>query len=142
MKKIINGKVYDTDTAKEMAFWSNNLGPRDFSFVVETLYQKRTGEFFLLGEGGPSTKYAKSAGQNWWSGGSKIIPLDWESARKWAEDHLDADDYESIFGPVVEDDSKTTINLSLPVSLVEQLKRDSSKSGMGLSAYVEHLLSK
>lgn len=87
--------------------------------MEETLYQKRTGEFFLFGAGGPQTKYAESAGQNSWTGGSKIIPLSWDSARAWAEENLDAGDYESIFGEVAEDESRTTVTLSLSAGAVE-----------------------
>lgn len=140
MKKIINGKVYDTDKAQIVGAWDNGIYG-DFDSVEETLYRKRTGEFFLHGVGGARTKYATIAGGNSWAGGQMILPVSYEDARQWAEDHMDAEDYEAAFGAVVEDDTKTTINLSLPVSLVEQLKRDSSKAGMGLSAYVEQLLS-
>lgn len=140
MKKIINGKVYDTDTAKELAEWSNGLGPGDFSHVVEWLYQKRTGEFFLYGVGGPASRYAVSAGQNAWSGGAKIIPLTWEAAREWAEEHLDAEEYEEIFGPVSEDDSRVTVTLSLSASAVETAKRAASQAGTNLSAYIESLI--
>ena len=141
MKKIINGKVYDTTSAKEVGRYENGL-PTDFDYIEEVLYRKRTGEFFLHGSGGARTKYATSVGGNSWAGGEKILPISYEEARQWAEEHLAAEAYEAAFGAVVEDDSKTTINLSLPVSLVERLKRDSSKAGMGLSAYVEQMLAK
>lgn len=140
MKKIINGKKYDTDTAQELASWDNGGGWRDFHHCEETLYRKKTGEFFLFGEGGPMTKYAVSQGQNSWSGGSKIIPLTHETARQWAEEHLDGDDYEAIFGPVVEDDSKTVCSFRLSVSVQETLRRKASESGRGISEYLESLL--
>ena len=140
MKKIIDGKLYNTETAKEIGTWSNAGNWRDFSHMEETLYQKRTGEFFLFGEGGPMTKYAESAGQNQWTGGSKIIPLDWESARKWAEQHLTAEKYEAVFGEVAEDDSRTVVTLSLSVWAVEKAKRVASQAGVSLSAYIESLI--
>ena len=140
MKKIINGKAYDTDTAKELASWSDGLSFRDFTHVEEVLYQKRTGEFFLHGAGGPASRYAVSAGQNSWSGGEKIIPLTWEAAREWAEEHLDADDYESIFGPVAEDDSRVTVTLSLSAGALERAKRSASQAGTSLSAFIESLI--
>ena len=73
MKKIINGKRYDTETANLCGNTSYSYRG-DFHFWREELYQKRTGEFFLYGEGGPMTKYSVSTGQNTWSGGEKIIP--------------------------------------------------------------------
>ena len=64
MKKIIGGngkpwRRYDTETAKAVGSRDNGLSYRDFNHVEETLYRKKTGEFFLHGEGGPMTKYAK-----------------------------------------------------------------------------------
>lgn len=140
MKKIISGKLYDTDTAKEVASWSDGLSFRDFTHIEETLYQKRTGEFFLHGAGGPATRYAVSAGLNSWTGGEKIIPLTWDAAREWAEKHLDADDYQQIFGEVVEDDSRTAVTLSLSTASIERAKRAAAQAGVSLSAYIESLL--
>ena len=56
MKKVINGKAYDTEKAKPVAHWKNWGSWRDFEHIEETLYRKRHGEFFLFGEGGPKTK--------------------------------------------------------------------------------------
>lgn len=102
MKKIINGKMYDTDTAKKIGFRSNGGSWRDFSHLEETLFRKKNGEFFLFGEGGAMTKYSVSCGQNEWSGGEKIVPMTYEEASDWAERYLDADEYTAIFGDVSE----------------------------------------
>mgnify|MGYP007122074196 CR=1 FL=1 len=113
MKKVIGGKVYDTEKAKRLG--SDGKWDRSFSAWSETLYQKRTGEFFLHGEGGPATKYAVSIGQNMWSGSEKIIPLSPAKAREWAEEHLDGDEYESIFG-IPEDDGGERATLCVNIS--------------------------
>lgn len=133
MKKIIDGKRYDTATAKEIGSdWSS--APRtDFSFWEETLYQKRTGEYFIYGEGGPMTKYAVSHGQNEWSGGEKIIPVSYEAARQWGEEHLSADEYEEHFGEIQEDESRKIVSYSLPVATVEKVKRIASDRGISMS---------
>lgn len=102
MKKIINGKKYNTETAKAVGYWSNNYSYRDFNYCEETLYQKRTGEFFLYGNGGAMSKYSQSCGQNSWCGGENIIPMTENAAKKWAEKHLTTDEYEEIFGEVEE----------------------------------------
>ncbi len=139
MRKIIDCKRYDTDTAKEIGcdVYSNRS---DFGFWEETLYQKRTGEFFLHGVGGPASKYAETVGQNEWTGGEKIIPLSFDKAREWAENHLEADDYESTFGPVEEDDSKRLISLSLPTTAAETLKRLASETGKSQSELVAEMI--
>ena len=139
MNKIINGKRYSTDSAKVMA--ADEFGSvTDFGHWEETLYRKNTGEYFLHGEGGPASKYAESVGQNQWRGGEKIIPLSIEAAQKWAEEHLDGEEYEKIFGAVEESATKKTISLSLSESAIEKIKRGAAEAGMSMSEYVESLL--
>lgn len=58
MKKIINKKTYDTETAKPVCVYSYVFAG-DFRKVTETLYRKKTGEYFLHGIGGPASKYPK-----------------------------------------------------------------------------------
>jgi hypothetical protein len=101
MKKIINNKRYDTDTAQFLGY-AGYSHPGDFSFWTERLYRKRTGEFFLHGVGGAMSKYARSTGLNEWTGGEEIHPLSPEEARKWIEKNLDAEEYERILGEVEE----------------------------------------
>lgn len=102
MKKIINGKRYDTETAEEIGFWSTERSVTDFSYCEETLYRKRTGEFFIHGGGGARTKYAKEEyGMYGW--GEAIVPLTEGEAKTWVEQKLDADTYEALF-PVEDED--------------------------------------
>lgn len=139
MKKIINGKVYDTDKARELGTDSYS-SPRDFNYWREVLYQKRTGEFFLYGEGGPMSRYARSIDQNSWSGGEKIMPLSAANARKWAEDHLDADDYEKIFGLPDEDAEPVLLSMQLPAILAAKARQRAVEDGVALTAIVERAL--
>ena len=139
MKKVIGGKRYDTETAKEMGYDYYGT-PRDFNHWTETLYRKRTGEYFLHGEGGPNSKYSQSIGQNEWSGGEQIIPLSVESAQKWAEEHLSGEEYEQIFGEIEEDDSKKTVTFSIAVDAVELLARMAAETGKSKSELVEEMI--
>lgn len=60
MKEVrIDGKRYNINTAEFIASWDNDLPYMDFGYLKETLYRKRTGEFFLYGEGGARTKYGR-----------------------------------------------------------------------------------
>jgi hypothetical protein len=132
MKKIINGKMYDTETAKEVASCYHGEGPRDFRHYSETLYKKRTGEYFLAGEGGPMTHYAVSTGQNSWSGGEKIIPLTYSEATEWAEREMDADDYQAEFGPVSEGE-RVTLSISLPADVADRIRKAAAAEGISVS---------
>lgn len=133
MKKIINGKRYDTNTAKELGYYEYS-NRRDFHHWEETLYRKNTGEYFLHGVGGAMSRYAESCGQNEWCGGEKIIPLTLEAAQKWAEEYLDADEYEKIF---TVSDEKHTATFSLSESTIEAIKKGASAAGISLSDYIE-----
>lgn len=101
MKKVINGKMYNTDTAVDKGKWWNGYSTTDFHYVYETLYQKKTGEFFLYGEGGSLSQYAQPCGTGQ-CGGEEIIPMTESEAKEWSEEKLDADEYIEIFGEVEE----------------------------------------
>ena len=136
MKKIINGKVYDTETAKLIGEFSQCENSENY-WCIESLFQKKTGEFFLYGQGGNASKYAVSGKNNTWAGGEQIIPLNYDAAREWAEDHLSVGHYAAIFGAIREDDTKSTLTLYLSVSAIERAKRAASQAGLSLSAYIE-----
>lgn len=142
MKKIISGKVYDTEKAKELGMYANYGNWRDFNHIEETLYRKKTGEFFLFGEGGPNTKYAERVESNSWTGGSRIMPMSYDEAKAWAEEHLTADEYEEIFGEIVEDDGsgKQVVSISVSPARWELAKREAAKRGIGISEYIESLI--
>lgn len=140
MKKIISGKVYDTETAQKVGYWSNNLGYRDFNWREESLYRKKTGEYFLHGAGGPRTNYAERVG-NMWGSGERIMPLTFTEAKAWAEEHLDGEEYEEIFGEVAEDGSRIQVCYSLAASTVETIKRRAAEGGISASEYVDRLVS-
>ena len=103
MRKIIAGKLYDTETAHEVGNWSQGAYG-DLDSISETIYHKRTGEYFLHGRGGARTRYAHRDSLGDWTGGESITPLSPAKAREWAEGHLDTDAYESEFGTPDEGD--------------------------------------
>lgn len=142
MKKIIDGKKYDTDTAQQIAEYSNMTDVRDFHYTCETLYRKRTGEYFIYGEGGPMTQYAESRGQNLWSGGQSISPVDYDTAREWMEGHASVDAYEKEFGDIDDDGTRVVKTLSLASADAERLARKASEAGMSQSELVTSLLEK
>lgn len=141
MKKIINGKVYSTETAQEVGSWSNSLSYRDFNHCEETLYRKKTGEYFIHGVGGPRSPYAEHT-VNSWSGGSAIRPLTFDEARKWAEEKLSAEEYEAIFGEVSEDETDCLISAIIKASNRERIRRAVEQSGKTIGAILDELIEK
>lgn len=78
-KKVINGKMYNTATAKMVASWCHRGSYNAYyldSLTREELYVKRTGEYFLSCEGGTSTEY---------SGRQILRPLSEKEAREWVD---------------------------------------------------------
>lgn len=133
MNKIINGKRYNTESAKKLAVYSHG-SRNDFGFYTETLYRKNTGELFLHGEGYAASKYAEVAGRNEWKPGEKIIPLDESAARKWAEQNLTGDEYEKIFGAVQETEPETKlVRISAETSaILEKIKAKTGDTYMSI----------
>lgn len=98
MKRIIKGKLYDTETALEIGRYDNGALPDKFDWICETLYCKRTGEFFIHGEGGARTIYASSPRPDTWASGEAIVPLTYDDAREFAQSKLTTSEYEAAFG--------------------------------------------
>ena len=137
MKKIISNRVYDTETARDVGTYYSPLSRTDFGYWEETLYRKKTGEYFVYGEGGPMSRYAVVCGQNEWKGGEKILPMSFEDARQWAEEYLSADAYEKEFGiPEEGYDDTVTVSFTLPSSLVDRLRREAAEGATSMSAIV------
>lgn len=101
MRKIINGKKYDTETAEQLASYWNELSTRDFRHMTERLFRKKNGEYFLYGKGGPASAYAKVL-LDGCTEGERIVPLSEQEAKAWAEKKVHCDEYEAIFGEVEE----------------------------------------
>lgn len=142
MKKIINGKLYDTDKAAYLGY-DLYAGPRDLKYWREELYRKRTGEFFLYGQGGPDSKYAvASITGSGWDGGEKIIPLSYDKAKEWVENHLSVEAYGAIFDLPDEDSEPVTISAQLPADLVARARSKAQAQGTSLTAIIEAALSR
>ena len=104
MKKIINGKRYDTASAIEIGSYTSPGSSSDFESWSGSLYRtKRSGQYFMAGEGGPMSRFAQSNGQNSWSGGEDLIPMSKDEALEFAEQYLDSDEIEDHFADVIED---------------------------------------
>lgn len=101
MKKIINSKMYNTDTATQIGVY-NYLCPGQLAYVCETLYRKTTGEYFLAGEGGAASQYARPTEDGNMTGGWGIVPMTQQEAMAWTEEYLDAETYIATFGDVPE----------------------------------------
>ncbi|HIZ19335.1 MAG TPA: hypothetical protein H9674_00550 [Firmicutes bacterium] len=76
MKKTIRKRVYDTETAERLAAYNVSYfgDPAGYS---ETLYKTEDGHYFLHGQGGEGSPYAKES----------LKPLSAANAEKWLAAH-------------------------------------------------------
>lgn len=86
MKRVINGKVYNTETADELHTYAPYENTSDFHFFTETLYVTKKGAYFVAGEGGAMSAYAESLGGGSYGGGSGIRVLSKAEAMEWLEE--------------------------------------------------------
>lgn len=98
MKKIILGKLYDTETAKLIGTYSSSNLQIDEENVIEELYQKENGEFFIYGKDKNSSVYCAPSIHDYCPNGHYIYVLDEELAQDWIASYLDADVFIKLFG--------------------------------------------
>lgn len=103
MKRIIEGKRYDTETATEVATWNNGRGSSDFRALTETLYRTPKGCWFLYYDGGAMTYAAVPCGNNATSGSSGINRVSENEAKVWLESHNRIEALEQYFADQLED---------------------------------------
>lgn len=141
MRKIINGRRYDTATAKLVGTYETGyIG--DFDWRNEKLYMKSTGEFFLAGKGGARTRWA-SRTIDGFSSGDGILPLTLEEAREWAEEHLSVKEVENLFRiPSDAETGKKIQTFSLSQTAIAGLKRLAQTCQTSRSNIIEQLVSK
>lgn len=140
MKKVIDGALYNTDTAKYLGSWHSNT-PGDFNYCEERLYRTKSGKYFIHGEGGPMTRYSQSCGNNNWQGGEAIEPMSPVAAREWAEENLDADEFTEIFGvPDEAADGREALNISVPAEIKRKLETMREETGKSISQIITELV--
>ncbi|HHT9136441.1 MAG TPA: hypothetical protein ACFYEK_04260 [Candidatus Wunengus sp. YC60] len=103
MKQVIDGKLYNTETAELLHEWSNGKFTSDFGHCAEALYKTKKGAYFIAGEGGAMTGYARSCGTNSTCGGSGIRVLTEVEAMEWLENHEGTEALEQYFGDKIDE---------------------------------------
>lgn len=101
MRKIINRKIYDTNTATEIAEASSGRYG-DFDYCKETLYLSPKGQYFLHGTGGAASKYAVQ-GNGFATGSQDLKILDKDEALAWLEKINAVEAIEKHFGGEIEE---------------------------------------
>ncbi len=114
MKKVIGGKLYDTETAELVHKWDNGRYANDFRYRSKSLFRTKKGNWFLYHVGGPMTDMGQSCGSNNVCGSSdkeltpayeiyKIEPISPEDALRFLESHDGAEVALKYFAEQIEE---------------------------------------
>lgn len=129
MKITKNRLVYDTERATLVAFSSCS------SSTFQALYRKRTGKYFFY--------YCVVNSEGLKS--EEIEPIDFETARKFSENHMTRADFLQEFEPLAPAEAgkggkKKYISVYLPESVIQAATVKAHSEGTSLSVLVERLL--
>lgn len=126
VKRIIDGKTYNTETATQVGGWSDDEQGRTYG---DYLYQTRFGAFF---------RYTSLDGADE-DDHDTITPLTPDEARKWLEDKVSWNPalIESLFGEMPEAGSgEIKFTLRLPESLKNRLAARAEENKQSLNAWI------
>jgi|SRR5215472_2324909 len=98
MKRIIDGKRYDTDTAEHVAEVGNDYNRSDFRWEVSNVYTTKRAAWFIAGKGGPMSRWARKVeGGGTWTDGEGLEVLTQDEARELLEQHNAIEALEQYF---------------------------------------------
>ncbi len=105
MRKIIDGKRYDTETAEYLGCDETaGIGQNDFHYYCEELYRTPRGNYFLYGKGHGLTRWATHNADGMRGWGSGIEPMSKEEALSWAQQSdMSTKEIEAEFADCIED---------------------------------------
>jgi hypothetical protein len=87
MRRVINGKRYDTDQASLIHQWDNGKYVSDFHYRSKDLYRTAKGAWFLHHVGGAFTDMGRPVGNNGRGGSADIEPISDADAQAFLESH-------------------------------------------------------
>lgn len=122
MKKVINQRRYNTETAENVGQISDN-GCNE----TEILYQKNTGEYFLY------TKKSEDGTEN-------LHPLDYDQAKSWAKAYLNPEKYKSLFETIPDNEAKQKFAITVKACNIEKLKRLAAKRDKTRGDIIDELI--
>lgn len=127
MKRIVDGKTYNTDTATKIDHKWDERHPEAF----DILYQTRHGAFFRYYGG--ETNYGDPF--------EVVKPLSPVEAQAWLEDGNFVDHIERLFGEQPEaGESESRITVRIPDSLKARIEALAHANGQSLNAWIMRCL--
>lgn len=139
MKKYIQGRKFDTSTAKQVWTKNNGFGVNALNYTEETLYLKKSGVYFLYQKSGPLGDFAIKKGQEN-VGRELITPLTYKEALKWASNKIPSEIFSKYFDKPTEDQTRVIRSYSFSKQAVAILKRANQVTGIDQSDLLEKLI--
>jgi len=102
VRQVIEGKLYDTETATLIHNWTNGRYAGDFKFREKSLFCTKKGAYFIHHVGGAMTDMAVPAG-NGMGGSQSIEPIDETTAIRFLESHGGSEKIIEYFPEYVEE---------------------------------------
>lgn len=104
MLRIINGKRYNTETAVDILALDCGIDSRsDFRWEDTELYRTKNGNWFVCGQGGPMSRWARGNRSTGYSSGSGLMPISAEEAQAILEEHGQTKLVEQYFSDNISD---------------------------------------
>ena len=138
MKKIIEGRVYNTETAKLLGEFSYS-NRRDFNYFSEKLYRTKSGAYFLYGEGpGQQILQAGRAKQmDRRRGDPRYVTTRQEHGQRNILTPINT----QIFGePEEAGDERVALNLTISATTKAKLEKMREDTGKSMSQIVEDMI--
>jgi len=127
MYTVIKNKVYNTETAREIARC-------EYGTITETLYRKQTGEYFMHFHDTAASDSDRRAG---WKGKDKVAPYDFETARAWAELSLEKEQYSRLFEGTTKEADTVAMTFKIKKASAAKLRKLQSETGESVSDLLE-----
>lgn len=116
MKRIINGKVLNTDTAKMIA----TIIIDKEKDIIESLYRTKSGTYFIYSVF-PKSNIGKL------DMSEEIVLISYAQADEWAKKHLTESEYNDWFG--TGSDESVTITVNITKEIYNVLKKEKELTG-------------
>ena len=103
MRRVIEGKIYDTTTANRIVdVSSSGVSPSDFRWHETALYRTNKGAWFVAGRGNAMSRWAQSF-ENSMGPGCGIRPLTSDEVKELLERHEETELLEEYFSDELEE---------------------------------------
>lgn len=137
IRKKINGVTYDTEKSEYIGCYATR-GYYDYpkGEYCQDLYKTDEGDFFLVHIECAENYYDQKPVYTY-----DIIPLVPDEAEDWVMEHLDGEDYESLYGAVTEDNSVLHVCIAISTETDDAIREYAKGNNINIKDIYNLLLS-